>query len=820
MSSEQQQIHHYLAIEDESGKRIVPLTTSTYSIGRHSSNSIVLKSRFISRQHAILLRVTTPHTSNYTFRIIDGDLQGNRSTNGLFVNNQVCKSRSLQHGDLILFGKYAKAKYFTIPNFNKLELIEAQNDEDLFDLLSKSHRDYPTVALPDGETKNTSEIALVRLASFPELTPSPIIEINLDGAITYLNPAAVKQFPTLRKVKLQHPIIANLISSIKQEQKKYFIREVEIDGRIYEQVIHYIHESNLIRSYIIDITEHKRTEEALRKIEAKNRALLNAIPDLIFQLSSDGIILDIKPAKDYTLDLPAREVISKNVCEVLPSEVAHQTTYYIKQALRTHENQVFEYERLINNSAAHYEVRIVATTENEVLAIIRNVTKRKLLEIQLLHDALHDALTGLPNRNLFMNRLTHVVDLAKRRNDYLFAVLFIDLDRFKVINDSLGHIIGDQLLVAISSKLKACLRPGDTVARLGGDEFAILLEDINSINDATLIAERIQQELLLPLNLDGHEVFTTASIGIVSSAIRYERPEELLRDADTAMYHAKSLGKSRYELFDSTMHARVVALLQLENDLRRAVERQEFQIYYQPIVSLTTGKIAGFEALVRWQHPEHGLVSPDAFIQLAEETGLILPIGEWILYEACQQAQLWQALCPEQPPLTISVNISSKQFSQPNLAKQIGQILRQTKLQPSSLKLEITESIIMENTKLTKAAIEDLKALNIHLCLDDFGTGYSSLSYLHSFPVDTLKADRSFISAMDISNENSSLNITRTIMMLAHNLGINVVAEGVETAKQLMQLKALKCQFAQGYFFSKPLAREEAEALIISEPQW
>ena len=588
MSSEKQ-TYHYLAIEDESGKRIVPLTNSTYSIGRHSSNSIVLQSKFISRQHAILLRVTTPENSNYTFRIVDGDLQGNCSTNGLLVNGQKRKSHALQHGDFILFGKNAKIKYYTVSESDDLAIIEHYEAENLFELFPACGRENPTVCLSESEIKNSNEIALVRLASFPELIPNPIIEINLFGAITYLNPAAVKQFPTLQEVKLQHPIIANLISRVGQGQEKSFVREVEISNQVFEQFVHYIRESNLIRSYIVDITEHKRTEEALRKTEEKNRALLNAIPDLIFQLSLNGTILDLKPSKDYDLTIQNKQIINKNVFDVLPPAIAQSTIRYIKQALLTGDTQVFEYKGLINDKVAHYETRIVNSTENEVLAIIRNITERKLLEIQLLHDALHDALTGLPNRSLFMDRLNHVIQLAKRRHNYSFAVLFIDLDRFKFINDSLGHIVGDQLLIAISDKLKFCLRPGDTVARFGGDEFAILLEDINSINDATRIAERIQQELLLPLNLSNHEVFTTASIGIVSSAVHYNQPEELLRDADTAMYHAKSLGKARYELFNSAMHARVVALLQMENDLRRAVERQEFQIYYQPIVSLTTG---------------------------------------------------------------------------------------------------------------------------------------------------------------------------------------------------------------------------------------
>jgi diguanylate cyclase (GGDEF)-like protein/PAS domain S-box-containing protein len=449
------------------------------------------------------------------------------------------------------------------------------------------------------------------------------------------------------------------------------------------------------------------------------------------------------------------------------------------------------------------------------LLLQQEIGDRQRAEEQLIHTAFHDALTDLPNRALFMDRLGHAIERAKRHEDYLFAVLFLDLDRFKVVNDSLGHMVGDQLLMAIANRIKACLRSADTLARLGGDEFTILLEDIRDVSDAKHVANRIQEELKLPFNLSGNEVFTTASIGIALSAAGYDRPEQLLRDADTAMYQAKAGGKARHEVFDIAMHAGAIALLQLETDLRRAIERQEFRVHYQPIVSLKSGRINGFEALVRWQHPDRGLVSPIEFIPVAEETGLIVAIGLWVLREACRQMHEWQVQFPANPPLTISVNISGKQFLQPDLSEQIKQILQETNLDPRSLKLEITESAIVENAESAAIMLSQLRSVGIQLYMDDFGTGYSSLSYLHRFPMDTLKIDRSFVNRMGVDGEN--LEIVRAIVTLAHNLGMNVTAEGVETTEQLALLKALKCEYGQGYFFSKPVDSIQAEALIAAQ---
>lgn len=452
-----------------------------------------------------------------------------------------------------------------------------------------------------------------------------------------------------------------------------------------------------------------------------------------------------------------------------------------------------------------------ARTPNLIFQI-QDITVRKQAEEKLHHDAFHDALTGLPNRALFTDHVKLAIARLHRRGDQKFAVLYLDLDRFKVINDSLGHSGGDQLLIGIARRLENCLRPGDTIARIGGDEFTVLLEDIGDGSEVTQIAERIQRELSVPFNLSGREVFSTVSMGIALSSQEYERPEDILRDADTAMYRAKGLGKARHETFDTGMHSQAIKLLQLETDLRRAIERNEFFVVYQPIMSLQSEGLRGFEALVRWHHPMRGLISPMEFIPVAEETGMIVQIGEWVLREACQEMQRWQQAFPSKPSLFICVNLSVKQFSQHDLIQKVSAILHETKLAPASLKLEITESAVIENVETATRMLTELRELGVMLAMDDFGTGYSSLSNLHKFPINTLKIDRSFITHMVENNENAE--IVRTITGLAQNLGMDVVAEGVETREQLEILRGLGCQFGQGYFFSKPIDTEGAEAFI------
>ena len=443
-------------------------------------------------------------------------------------------------------------------------------------------------------------------------------------------------------------------------------------------------------------------------------------------------------------------------------------------------------------------------------------------QTDITEGKLSDPLTGLPNRVLFMDRLRRSLERTARHPGYLFAVLFLDLDRFKLINDSRGHLFGDRLLVAIAQRLESCLRAADTVARLGrdhtlarlgGDEFTILLDDIRHVSDAVRVADRIQTNLEAPFQLDGHETFTTVSIGIATSATEYEEPEELLRDADTAMYRAKALGKARCELFDTSMREAAVARLAMETDLRRAVERQEFRLQYQPIVSLESGLVTGFEALIRWHHPERGLVEPADFIPVAEETGFILPIGSWVLREACGQMQTWEAANRPEVPLTICVNLSGRQFVQSDLIVQIEEILATTGLAASSLKIEITESMIIGDLDAAVRILQRLKSLGVRIAIDDFGTGYSSLSYLDRFPIDSLKIDRSFVQSMRTDRSE----IVRAIIALAHSLRLDVVAEGVDAEDQVDQLKSFGCDYAQGYLYSRPLEATAAEAVILAQ---
>jgi len=447
-----------------------------------------------------------------------------------------------------------------------------------------------------------------------------------------------------------------------------------------------------------------------------------------------------------------------------------------------------------------------------------DITDRKRFEEQLAQQAFYDALTGLPNRALFIDRLALAVTRARRRKSSMFSILFLDVDRFKDVNDSLGHLKGDLLLTAIARRLETCVRPGDTVARLGGDEFTILLDDMRDPADAVQVADRILEQMRMPFVLEGHEVFATVSIGIAPGA-HYDKSEDLLRDADTAMYRAKERGKNCYEVFDAGMHSRAVARLQLETDLRKAIERKEFRVYYQPIVSLLNDGLVGFEALVRWQHPQKGLVTPGEFLPLAEETGLILPIDLWVLREAARQTKEWQDRYPQVNELRINVNLSTKQFSQPGLVDRVKDVLAQTGLDGRHLTLEITESAIMEETQALAGLLEQLRKMDIRLYLDDFGTGYSSLGYLHRFPIHSLKIHSSFVGQLGKEAEDPG-QLVRTITTLAENMSMGVVAEGVETREQLTKLRDLRCERVQGYFFSRPLSAVDAELLLAKGPVW
>lgn len=568
--------------------------------------------------------------------------------------------------------------------------------------------------------------------------------------------------------------------------------------------------------------KHARSLEELQNSEKKFRSVIQSASDAIFLVDHNGnITLWNKAAADIfgyseeeIINFPAtslmgakyaRKAIELGLQRTLEEIIAPMSGLTINATGRRKDGSEFPLE--LSGSIWKTNEGIYYT------AIIRDVTERRAAEERLFHEATHDALTGLPNRTQFRTFLQEAIDQSKLKRTE-FAVLFLDLDRFKVINDGLGHVVGDKLLVSIGERLRACVRPGDIVSRFGGDEFTILLKNIPHSSVVTEVAERLQRELTIPFKIDGYEVFTSASIGIILSDENHGNPESFLRDADTAMYRAKETGKARYEIFDNAMHIRNVNLLQMENDLRRAIDRKEFIIYYQPIINLNNKQIIEFEALLRWNHPERGLVPPNEFIPVAEETGLIVPLGEWTMGEACRQVYEWQQTFPLFKDLCISVNLSIKQLMNPSLTDQVINILHRTKLDARYLKLEVTETMVMENADLALNILSELCALGVLVSTDDFGTGYSSLSYLHHFPFERLKIDRSFIGRMD--TEEKSEEIVRTILTLAENLHLEVVAEGIENEHQFEQLRKLGCHFGQGYLFSKPVPAQAAEKILIN----
>jgi diguanylate cyclase (GGDEF)-like protein/PAS domain S-box-containing protein len=575
--------------------------------------------------------------------------------------------------------------------------------------------------------------------------------------------------------------------------------------------------------YTHDITERKNTEEALRESEERYALAARGANDGLWDWDLRANTIYFSPRWKAMLGFDDREISTSP--EEWLGRVHPDDRAALEAMIATHligDNQPFEGEFRIRRKDDTYSwvlnrgmaVRSKTGQAYRMAGSQTDITARKRAEAQLLYDAFHDALTGLPNRALFMDRLQHIIDSARRRTGALYAVLFLDMDRFKVINDSLGHLVGDQLLIAVGKKVSGCLRPGDTVARLGGDEFAILLENISDVNDAVDIAERIRTELAHPFIIAGNCVFTGFSIGIAPSAADYERPEQVLRDADIAMYQAKARGGSCYEIYDARMHAGVIARLQLEADLRRAVDRQEFVLHYQPIMDLQASRLIGFEALIRWVHPRHGMIYPMEFIPLAEETGLIGPIGEWVLSEACRRLVVWHRQYPQDPPLKMSMNISGKQFSRSDLAEVVTRILQETGLPPDSLALEITESMIMVDLESAIKTMGRLRAMGIQIHIDDFGTGYSSLSHLHRFPITALKIDRAFVQKLLEGGENDA--IITSIVTLAKSLNLEVIAEGIELDYQLSSIKGLRCQYGQGFLFSRAMPPAAVDIWIES----
>ena len=575
-----------------------------------------------------------------------------------------------------------------------------------------------------------------------------------------------------------------------------------------------------------EIDERQLVQQKLQESEIRLESILNSLDDVVWSAAVEEFqLLYLNPAAEAVHGYPVSSFLSSPDLwlDVIHPADRHQMAHFFDQLLAAGSLNI-EYRILRPDGEIRWlKNRGHVITDDQgrpsrLDGIIYDITEQKRAQAQLLHDAFHDELTGLPNRNLMMERISQSLKRQHRIPDYQFALLFIDLDRFKIINDSLGHLVGDQLLVAIAHLLENCLRTSDTVARLGGDEFTILLDGIQGIDDAIHVAERILETLKTPFQVGDHSVFTGSSIGIAYNSVQYDDATLLLRDADIAMYRAKSLGKGCFVVFSPEMHAQTLSLLKLERDLRSAVDRQELVLYYQPIIDLTTGDLSDVEVLVRWQHPERGLVMPSDFIPLAEETGLIVEIGQWVLQEACQTLRAYQQQFASATELKFSVNLSSEQLQDPNFIQIVDQVLSQSELDGQYLKLELTESMLMSHEEKHIKTLQQLRDRNITISLDDFGTGYSSLSYLYRFPLDTLKIDQSFVSRM--ISEPKDAEIVNTIISLARTLNMDVIAEGIETEDEALHLKKLGCERGQGYWFSPPMCQQKLEEHLQAGPQW
>lgn len=862
--------YHLIEVLQDNQLNLFLLENNTYSIGRGSQNSIVLNSPSISRQHAILLRVVLSSGEQHKFKIIDGNLNGVRSRNGLYVNGLKVYSHILKHGDQIEFGKKIRATYWNFFAQSGLSDPAEIKAELLINSLSDSDK-VSTITVEREDSKDSVDSALFRLASFPELNPNPIIEIDVKGVITYLNPAAMVQLPGLRAAEVRHPVIELALEAVRsQYQQSSITRIAECNGCFFEEFICYLPESELIRIFLIDITERKKAENELIKRELQQEAVAKAANCLLTNLNFHESILSALDILNHSIQAQCIFICKnqlnhqtgehsiniefdsfKGTEKVINTVLWEQQTYELLKIGHWYEalsqgnsfavtdqdtsDESILLLKLSNIRSMFITPLIVggkfwgflgiADCENvcqwqshEILmfstfaANISGAIHRHEIEDTIRYSALHDSLTNLPNRLLFSEQLAFWINHSQR-NQQRLAVMFIDLDRFKTINDTLGHTIGDKLLQQVSQRFLSIVRAGDILARWGGDEFIILLPNCNTVEDATGIAERIISSLETPIKIEQNELYITASIGVSFLEPGQSDVETLIKEADIALYKVKEEGRNSFQIYSASMNSKSIENLFIDKDLRHALDRKEFALVYQPRINLITGQVEAMEALLRWKHPKIGFISPAKFIPVAEENGLIAPIGEWVLYQACLQNRSWQQKGLR--PIRMAVNLSPKQFHDPQLVEKVLKILEETQLQPHFLELEITETAAIEDTNFTKLMFENLKSIGIKIALDDFGTGHSSLSRLQSLPLDYLKIDKSFIDALNDGGKIA--DIVSAVITLGRKLGLSIVAEGVENANQVDYLKSNLCDTAQGFHYYKPMTAQEAFALLQSQ---
>jgi len=846
--NDSQELRHILVIEDQKSRRVNTLKETTYSIGRDIGCTLILYDRQVSRQHATLLRVIDYQENSYYYRIIDGNLQGKKSTNGILVNGKYCLSHDLKHGDIIRFGTHSKASYHIVHNNQELELIKMgetierlpvspvlvppdsteettiyseNKDSALIEsVLASSFQEEVedakvTIIVERDEREKVDHTTLQEVSPSSELSADAIIEVNYNGDITYVNPVANLKFSNLN---LDHPILSNIIGDPKNIQGNSIVRDINFGNEYYKQYIHYIPQKSLIRSYIIDQTYYKQLENQINNLKNRYKYILGETLEGILWLDEQSKnIMEVNKAYCEIIGYTEAELLNMTIYNLMAMEasiidsdllqVARQKPYYLGEVVHIAKN----------GSMITLQMKVSLTKfngNNAFCCVVNDLSERKKSEEKLEYQEFHDPLTNLGNRKLLQKQLALAIAQAQKQPT-LMAVVFLDLDSFKHINTSFGHTLGDKLLQQFAKRLLSCVRTDDKVARWGGDEFVILLPEIRNKEDTMQLGNRIFQALKKPFYIQTQEIRLKMSMGIALYPQDGEYAETLLKNADAALYRTKQQGRNHYQFYNSNMSSEATLVFKLENHLHRAIENEEFLLDYQPQFNIKNQKITGMEAFLRWNHPEFGLLNAQKFMKLAEKTDLIIKIGKWILKTACNQNMAWQKAGLK--PLVVTVNICLKEFHQANFSQVVTEVLDETGLDAEWLELEITEKMLRQNLTLAYKTIRDLHQLGVRLALDDFGTGNSSLGYLKQFSFQTLKLDRTFI--RDLSGSAQEKAIIAAAIAMGEGFNLRVVAEGVETKKQLDLLNQLECQEAQGNILSPTLSKINATKFLTETLQ-
>lgn len=811
--NELQEFRHILVLEDQKGRRVISLGEDNYTLGRDSNNAIVIYDYQVSRIHATLIKKKDNETNDFSYHIIDGNLQGKRSTNGIIINSKAVITHDLRHGDTIRFATEAKANYYIISTESGIDLF---NPDDIGKITAskpsstESTRDT-VIAKPNenNNSDNKDQEELIRLASFPELSPNPIVEIDWDSNITYINPAGAIKFDTIYEEKTNHPILNGLLEEYNNRQGNLFLREVKIGTEVFEQYVHYLSEKKLIRSYIFDFTKRKQIEASLKESEARYKAVVRQTSEGIFlAYANNKRIIEANNAYCRLLGYTNEEISQLTLYNVIANDIK-DFNVDLDNVLKTKEDFVAEYiYRAKNGSLINLEssVSLISYRGKDIFCfVLRNLNTRKQLDDGLSQGNFYDSITQLPNKKLFLDHFNIAIANAQRYQ-YLTAIIMVEIENLDKFKEAEGQYKLEQLLENFADGFKSCLRSGDLASHWKDYKYVGLLSRVRGSRDPAKVAHRMSETLKRYIQTENNDIKLTLNMSMVVYPLDGEDQSSLIKNALISLEQNKNqTSQDDSENSGFAVSAKTASVLKLENLITNGIKEKQFFLCYQPQININTKTITGIEALLRWNHPESGILLPRQFIKIAEDTDLMIVLGKWVIYTACNQAKQWRDNGLSDVPM--SINLSPKQFQQPNLKEFMEKTLRQTGLPPSQLELEITENCIVKNPQLAGQRIEELRDLGIKICLDDFGTGNSSFGYIEQFKFNTIKIDQNLIVEYDHHPKQNAL--ISAIIMLADGYSLRVVAEGVEKLEQVELLRNLGCEEIQGYLYSRPLTFQD-----------